>query len=117
MLRSPKLQCLLAGLTSRCKAVSVLRLTLSNVDSSDCVDPGDAAINELLGQIADRTRDPERRERIIGLLLTLPPIAEWPPEALDQWRATYDYIRSIRRDLEQRQLQEMFDYTGNDGSG
>jgi hypothetical protein len=74
------------------------------MDSSDVVDPADAAINELLGQIADRTRDPERRERIIDMMLTLPPITEWPPEALEKWRDTYEYVRSLRRDLEQRQL-------------
>lgn len=83
------------------------------MDSSDVADPVDAAVYKLLGQIANRTRDPERRERILGLMLTLPPIAEWPPEALEQWRATYDYIRSLRRDLERRQLEEMYDYTGN----
>jgi hypothetical protein len=91
----------------------VLRLTLSNVAPSDCVDPGDAAISELLGQIADGTRDPERRERILGLMMTVPPIAEWPPEALDQCRATYEYVRSLRRDLELRQLEEMFDREEN----
>jgi hypothetical protein len=74
---------------------------MASMDSSDVVEPRDAAVNELLGQIADRTRDPERRERILGLMLTLPPLAEWPAEALEQWRATYDYIRSLRRDLEQ----------------
>lgn len=67
------------------------------MDSSDAVHPADAAINELLGQIADRTRQPERRERIIDLMLTLPAIDEWPPEALDQLRATYEYIRGLRR--------------------
>jgi hypothetical protein len=83
------------------------------MDSSDAVHAADAAINELLGQIADRTDEPERRERIIDLMLTLPPSREWPPEALDQFRATYEYIRGLRRDLEQRQLEEMFQREDN----
>jgi hypothetical protein len=68
-------------------------------------------------QVAYRTRDPRRRERIIDLMLTLPPSREWPPEALDQFRATYEYIRALRRDLEQRQLEEMYTNTGDGGSG
>jgi hypothetical protein len=50
-------------------------------------------------------------------MLTLPPSHQWPPEALDQLRATHEYIRGLRRDLEQRQLEEMYDYTGDEGSG
>jgi hypothetical protein len=49
---------------------------IADVDSSDAVDPGDAAINEILGQLADQTHNPEKRERIIDLMMTLPPIAE-----------------------------------------
>jgi hypothetical protein len=34
--------------------------------------------------------------------VTVPPIAEWPPEALGQWCAIYDDIRSLRPDWERR---------------
>ena len=77
------------------------------MDSSDVVDPVDARIYELLAQIAERTEDKERRERIITLMLTLPPIAEWPREVLEQWQGIHEYVRGLRRDLEQRQLEEM----------
>jgi len=86
------------------------------MDSSDVVDPADARIYELLAQIAENTEDTERRERIIGLMLTLPPIAEWPPEVFERWRGIHDYIRGLRCDLEQRQLEEMYNENGDGGN-
>jgi hypothetical protein len=88
--------------------LSAVGHTFTSMDPPDVVHPADAAINELLGQIADRTRDPARCERIIDMMLTLPPITEWPPEALEQLRDTHEYIRALRRDLEQCQLEWMF---------
>jgi hypothetical protein len=89
--------------------MSEARPTVASVDSSDVVDPGDAALNELLGQIADNTQDEQRRERVLGLMLTVPPIAEWPPEAIERWRADCNHIRDLRRELEQRELEQMCD--------
>jgi hypothetical protein len=86
------------------------------MDSSDVVHPADARIYELLAQIAESTEDTEKRERIISLMLTLPPIAEWPGEVLEQWRGIHDYIRSLRRDLEQRELEKMYTYIEDEGS-
>jgi hypothetical protein len=73
--------------------------TLAALDSADVVDPADAALNELLAHMADYTHDEEIRQRILDLMLTVPPIAEWPPSAIDQWRMTCDYIRNLRRQL------------------
>lgn len=97
--------------------LSAVSHTFASMDPFDVVHLADAAINELLGQIAVRTQEPERRERIIDLMLTLPPSREWPPEALDQLRATYEYIRGLSRDLEQRPLEETYTNTGDGGSG
>jgi len=79
------------------------------MDTSDAVDPTDAKIQGLLAQLADMTTDTARRDRIVGLILTLPPIAEWPAEAFEECRKTYEYVRGLRRDLEVRQLKQMFD--------
>lgn len=79
------------------------------VDAFDVVDPDDAAMQELLAQIAGRTADKEKRERIHDLNLMLPPIAQWPPEILDEWREIYDDIRGYRLSLERREFQRMVD--------
>lgn len=79
------------------------------VDSLDAVDPTDAKLQELLAHIAENTQDKDRREKIIDLILTLPPIAQWPPEMFDKWRKTCDYILGLRREHELRQLKRMFD--------
>jgi hypothetical protein len=84
------------------------------MDSSDVVDPADAALHELLAHMAERTPDPDRREKIPDLMLTVAAVARWPPEAFDQWRATCEYIRSLRRDLQRRELEQMCDASGDD---
>jgi hypothetical protein len=79
------------------------------MDASDLFDPNDAVLQDLLAQIAENTQGAHSRDKIIDLILTPPPIAEWPPEKFDVWRKTYQYIRSLRRDHEVRQLERMFD--------
>jgi hypothetical protein len=86
------------------------------MDCPDVVDPADAALSELLVRIAERTQDEGRREKLLDLMLTLPPIAEWPREMLDEWCKTYDYVRSLRRELEQHQLERMYDGGAGDES-
>jgi hypothetical protein len=49
--------------------------TLAAMDSSDVVDPADAALHELLPQLAEHARDPERRENILDLMLTVSAVA------------------------------------------
>jgi hypothetical protein len=78
-----------------------------HVDSSDVVDPADAALSELLARLAENAGDEDRREKLFDLMLTVPPIAQWPPEMLEEWRKTYDYVRGLRRQFERRQLQQM----------
>ena len=70
-----------------------------------------------MGQIADNTQDEHMREKILDLLVTVPSIAEWPPEAIEQWRALTGYLRGLRRELEQRELERMFDADGGDEIG
>lgn len=41
-------------------------------------------------------------EKIFDLMLTLSPIAQWPPEMLDEKRKTYGYIGTRRLQLEDR---------------
>lgn len=84
------------------------------MDAQDRVDPADAAIHALLGHIADDTKDPQKRERILDLMVTVPPVVEWPPEAIDQWRDTFHYVRSLRRDLEERERNRLYETSGND---
>ncbi|TVS85552.1 hypothetical protein FPZ47_08310 [Mycobacterium helveticum] len=43
--------------------------------SSDAVDPADAHLHRLLAQIGEHTDDEGMRERIVDLMLTLPPHA------------------------------------------
>jgi len=57
------------------------------------------------------------REKILDLLVTVPSIAEWPPEAIEQWRALASYLRGLRRELEQRELERMFNADGGDETG
>jgi hypothetical protein len=89
--------------------VSGVRSTVTLVDSSDVVDPNDAVLQELLAQIAENTQDKDKREKIIDLIQTLPPITQWPPEIFDEWRKTHDYIRGLRRHHELRQFKRMLD--------
>jgi iron-sulfur cluster repair protein YtfE (RIC family) len=84
------------------------------MDSGDVIDPADRAIHEILGRIADRTEDQQRRQRILEVMVTVPPIAQWPPDALEQWREFYAHVRGLRRRLEQRELEAMYD-AGGDG--
>jgi len=41
-------------------------------------------------------------------MVMLPPSPEWPPEFREKARETYEYIRGLRRDLERRQLEQMY---------
>lgn len=63
-------------------------LTMPRMKSDEVVDPGDAALQELLASIADHSRDPGRREILLDGVLTTPPLAAWPTESLDALRET-----------------------------
>jgi hypothetical protein len=72
-----------------------------DVESDDVVDPGDAALQALLAAMAENTHDDERREKLLDAILTLSPLAEWPPDWLDQLRDTCKFIIGLSRDLRQ----------------
>ena len=56
-----------------------------------------------------------RQGNPIGVMVTLPPIADWPPDMLERARATHAYVRGLRRDLQRRELEAM--YAGTEGAG
>lgn len=56
--------------------------TVHGVNPDDVVEPGDAALQTLLAAIAERTHDSERRDRILDLILTIPPLREWTRASL-----------------------------------
>jgi hypothetical protein len=72
------------------------------VESDDVVDPGDAAIQALLADMAANTDDPERRDRLIDYILTIPPLTEWPPDCREKLQETCQFVISLSRDLRQR---------------
>ncbi|MGE2817950.1 hypothetical protein ACQI5H_22815 [Mycobacterium heidelbergense] len=63
----------------------------------DVVDPGDAALHELLASVAERTHDSLRRARILDYLITTPPLVEWSAEEREVLRQTCAYIISLAR--------------------
>jgi hypothetical protein len=65
--------------------------------SDDVVDPGDAALQQLLTSMADHSRDSVRRDILLDAVLTTPPLAAWPTESLDALRETCRYIVSLAR--------------------
>jgi hypothetical protein len=70
-----------------------------SVESDDVVDPGDAAIQALLALTAEGTDDDEKREKLLDAILTIPPLAEWPPECREKLWETCQYIKDLSRDL------------------
>ena len=76
--------------------------TVLNVDSDDLVDPGDAAIQVLLALTAENTHDDEKRDWLIDAILTVQPLAEWPPECREKLRETCQFIKGLAQDLRQR---------------
>jgi hypothetical protein len=50
------------------------------MQSDDSVEPGDAALQELLASVAERMSDGERRDVLLDFMLTMPPLADWPAE-------------------------------------
>ncbi|WP_310773397.1 hypothetical protein [Mycobacterium sp. Z3061] len=66
--------------------------------SDDDVKPVDAAFQALLAHTAAETRDNEKRNKLIDGVLTLPPIAEWPPESQEKLWETCRVIEDLARD-------------------
>jgi hypothetical protein len=72
------------------------------LESDDVVDPGDAAVQALLALTAENTSDPEKRDRLIDAILTLPPLTEWPTESREKLSATCQFIKDLAEDFRQR---------------
>jgi hypothetical protein len=71
----------------------------AHVQSDDDVDPGDAAIQALLAAIAANTHDPERREKLLDAILTIPPLTGWLPDCREKLWETCEFVISLSRDL------------------
>ena len=56
-------------------------------DGADVVDPADRRVHDILARIIETTTDDAQRETARELLLTLPPMREWPEDTL---RAMYE---------------------------
>lgn len=83
-------------------------IMLSTMQSGEVVDPGDAALQALLALTAECTRDAERRDRLLGFAITVPPLVEWQADRLEVLRGTCEYIISLARlGRELRQLTEV----------
>lgn len=57
--------------------VSVLAPTVLQMNGEVFVDPGHAALQQLLASVAEHTLDPAKRDALISYLTTMPPVAEW----------------------------------------
>jgi hypothetical protein len=67
-------------------------------DSEDVVDLADRRIHGILVQILETTTDDAQRELARDLLLTLPPMREWPEHtlrAMDELKALVEIRKSV----------------------
>jgi len=61
-------------------------------DGADVVDPADRRVHDILVRIIETTTDDAQRETARELLLTLPPMREWPEDTL---RAMYEVLAFV----------------------
>jgi hypothetical protein len=85
--------------------LSALTARLPRMDPDDFVDPGDAALQELLACMAEHAHDVERRDVFLDYAMTVPPLAEWSTESLDALLETGRYIKRLARIM--RELREL----------
>jgi hypothetical protein len=71
--------------------------TVLRVHDDDRVNPGEAALQELLASMAEHTSDPHRRERLLDALITTKPLSEWSAEELAMLADTCAYVISLSR--------------------
>lgn len=72
------------------------------MNSDDVVDPGDAALQALLAAIAEGTRDGQRRDAVVDLILTIPPLREWPTDSLARLHEVSNFGAGLSRQLEEQ---------------
>jgi hypothetical protein len=68
-------------------ALSVPPAALPAVNSDDVVQPGDAILQALLDGTAEHTHDTRKRDGILDLIVTLPPLEQWPTASLERLRS------------------------------
>lgn len=67
------------------------------MQDQDAIDFGDAALQELLATVAERTGDPTHKELLLDFLISMPPLAEWSAEDRELLAQTCVYITSLAR--------------------
>ncbi|RUP04845.1 MAG: hypothetical protein EKK34_10750 [Mycobacterium sp.] len=67
------------------------------MNGEDVVDPGHAALQQLLASVAEHTLDPANRDALISYLTTMPPVAEWSAAEREVVSETCVYIISLAR--------------------
>jgi hypothetical protein len=88
------------------------------MQDQDSVDPGDAALQELLASVAERADDLLKKERLVDYLITMPPLAEWSVEQREMLAQTCDYIHSLAQlSRELRATQRTRQATEDPGRG
>lgn len=71
--------------------------TVDPMKDPHAVDPGDAALQELLTSVAEHIHDPAKKASVTDFLLTMKPLAEWPQPELDVLTETCAYVISLAR--------------------
>ncbi len=74
------------------------------MQDQDSVDPGDAALQELIASVADYIDDPVKKELLLDFLTIMRPMAEWSEGELELLTQTCAYVISLarlNRDLKQ----------------
>jgi len=72
------------------------------MDHDDIVDPGDAALQELLALTAEHTDDQAKSDVIHDFILTCPPLREWPAASQDRLAETCEYVIGLAEKLRER---------------
>jgi hypothetical protein len=80
--------------------LSAVSASLSAMTYDDVVDPADAALNDLLAHLAESSSGSGKRAEILDMMLTVPPIAAWPSETLQELYEVCSWV-GLRHRLEQ----------------
>jgi hypothetical protein len=67
------------------------------VTSDDVVDPADAALNDLLAHLVKGNSDSAKCAELLDMMLTVPPVAAWPREILQELYELCSWVGLQRR--------------------
>jgi hypothetical protein len=84
------------------RSVSYATVTVLLMEFDDVVDPGDTALQALLASIAEHTSDAAKRDKLLDILLTVPPMSQWPNDLLEHMQATCRFVIDLSRELRKR---------------